>query len=220
MPPDLLALVVSYAYVFAVVLLGEVLRKRFRLSTAFTRKFVHVGVGIWIVGTVLLFRSRYLAALPSLTFVALNYIAYRLKIFECVETGEPGNLGTVYFPIAFVVLILVLWERPDLLVASLMPMTWGDAAAAVIGKRKGQHRFQVLGHVRSWEGSAAMLLASWLSVALALCAFSSLSGGTCLGFGLVVGSVAALVEALTPWYLDNLTVSFTSALLLCALLRP
>ena len=53
--PDYTALVISYAYVFSIIALGEVLRRLGNRPLAFTRKFIHVGVGMWVVGTALLF---------------------------------------------------------------------------------------------------------------------------------------------------------------------
>jgi phytol kinase len=132
------------------------LRRGLHLSVEFTRKFVHIGVGMVAFLLVWLFQTWQWAILPPLAFIVINYISYRRQIFAGMETGERGQLGTVYFPISFAVLIPVLWSFPAVLVASLMPMTWGDAFAAIIGKRWGAHQFTVLGQTRSLEGSLAM----------------------------------------------------------------
>lgn len=211
---DVWALVLSYIYVFAVIMGGEGLRRWRRYSVDFTRKFIHVGVGLWIIGTVALFRNRYLAMIPPLSFVLINYISYRREMFKAMETGESGNLGTVYFPLSFAVLIFWLWERPALLVASLMPMTLGDAAAALVGERLGRHRLWVRGSQKSWEGSVAMFLVSLVAMWLTLGLMSAAGWGNGLWLAVVVALLAAVVEALTPWRMDNLTVPFVSALLL------
>ncbi len=182
---------------------------------ASTRKFIHVGVGMWSVGTVLLFTDHRFAAIPPLSFIVLSYISYKLELFPSVETGEKGNLGTIYFPLAFVLLIAMHWERPGLLVASLMPMTWGDAVAALVGTWRGRHRFQVFRQMRSWEGSAAMFLVSSIAVSTALWLFGVESWPLCVAHGALVGFVSAVVEALTPWHL---TVSLMAGALLWVLL--
>ena len=46
---DYTALIVSYAYVFGVIGLGEVLRRLGHRPVGFTRKFIHIGVGMWAV---------------------------------------------------------------------------------------------------------------------------------------------------------------------------
>jgi len=214
MKSDWLALVISYVYVFAVIGVGEGLRKWRGYSTEFTRKLIHISVGMWAFGTVLLFEHWYFAIIPPLSFVVLNYISYRGEIFKSVELGEKGNLGTVYFPISFAIILCLFWERPSLLVASLMPMTWGDALAAILGRRYGQRKYTILGSSRSVEGSLAMFLFSWLSTFVALLLLPPLGWQTSLLYSLAVAVVATLVEALSPWHIDNLTVPLLSAALL------
>jgi phytol kinase len=214
MGQDWLALLISYIYVFAVIGVGEGLRKWRGYSTEFTRKLIHVGVGMWSLGTVLLFEHWYFAIIPPLSFVLLNYISYRHELFKSVELGEKGNLGTVYFPISFSIILCLFWSRPNLLVASLMPMTWGDALAAILGRRYGQRKYSVLGSTRSVEGSLAMFFFSWLSTFLALLFLPPLAWQASLLHSLALAVFATLVEALSPWHIDNLTVPLLSAALL------
>ena len=214
MRSDWLALIISYVYIFAMIGVGEGLRRWRGYSTEFTRKFIHIAVGTWALGTVLLFQRWSFAIIPPLSFVALNYISYRREIFKAVETGEKGNLGTVYFPISFAFIICLFWTRPNLLVASLMPMTWGDALAAILGRRYGQRKYSVLAFTRSMEGSLAMFLFSWLSTFLALLLLPPLGWQTSLLYSLGLAVFATLVEALSPWHIDNLTVPLLSAALL------
>jgi phytol kinase len=214
MRPDWRALIISYVYVFAVIGIGEGLRKWRGYSTEFTRKLIHISVGMWAFGTVLLFEHWYFAIIPPLSFMLLNYISYRGEIFKSVETGEKGNLGTVYFPISFAIILRLFWTRPDLLVASLMPMTWGDALAAILGRRYGRRTYCVLGTTRSVEGSLAMFFFTWLSTFLALYLLPPLGWQISLFYSLVVAVFATLVEALSPWHIDNLTVPLLSAVLL------
>ena len=83
MRSDWLALIISYVYVFAMIGVGEGLRKWLgqakpgTYSTEFTRKLIHISVGMWAFGTVLLFEHWYFAIVPPLSFVVLNYISYR-----------------------------------------------------------------------------------------------------------------------------------------------
>jgi len=222
MKSDWLALAASYIFVFAAIGVGELLRQWRGYSTDFTRKFIHISVGMWSVGTVLLFQHWTFAVIPPLSFVVINYISYRQETFKAMETGERGNLGTVYFPISFALATWWFWGKgeawPALIVGSLMPMTWGDALAAVLGKRFGQYRYRVLGTERSLEGSLSMFLFSALSTFLALLLLSPLAVISCALYALIVAVATTLVEAVTPWHLDNLTVPLVSALILSALM--
>ena len=59
-----------------------------------------------------------------------------------------------------------------------------------------------------------MFLFSWLSTFLALLLLPPLGWQTSLLYSLAVAVFATLVEALSPWHIDNLTVPLLSAALL------
>jgi len=219
--PNWLALILAFVYVFVAIGLGELLRRSLRLSQGFTRKFIHIAVGMISIPTVLMFKSLYWAILPPLAFVVINYLDYHFGLIQAMMSSNRSNLGTVYFPISFAVILAVFWgnptmptTHPHLIVAALMPLTWGDALAAVVGERIGRHRYTILGHTRSLEGSFIMLVVSALATWLALGSLSS----SVAYIAIIVAWGATLVEAISPWGIDNLTVPAVSALIL-ALIR-
>jgi len=217
---DYTALVASFAYVFLVIALGELFRRVGRRPPEFTRKFIHIGVGMWVVGTALLFETWYLALIPPATFVVINAVSYAMGMIKAMESADRENLGTIYFPISFLFLIYLFWGRPVLMVASLMPMTWGDAMAAIVGRRYGHYHYTVGGKTRSVEGSVAMLFWSWVPTFLALTLMPLISGMPSINWLLALiysGALAllsTLVEAVSPWGIDNLTVPAAAAVLL------
>ena len=217
---DYTALLVSYAYVFGVIAVGELLRRLGQRPIEFTRKFIHIGVGMWVVGTVFLFETWYLALIPPATFVVINAISYWQGTFKAMEGEDRGNLGTIYFPIAFGALVYYFWSQPVCMVASMMPLTWGDAMAGIVGERYGHYRYTVGKHTRSLEGSVAMLFWSWITTSLALFAMPYLLGKPLINwtlaliYGGVVALICTLVEALSPWGIDNLTIPAAAALML------
>lgn len=182
MTQDLMALLWSYLYVGAVVVLGEG-SKRAGLSTEIARKIIHVGVGLWIFGTIALFTSPWYAIIPPLTAAAGNYVIHRKRLLKAME-ADPENLGTVWFSISFAVLILALWHYPLAMAGGVMAMTIGDAVAATIGVRWGRHKYETLGgKVKSLEGSLAMLLsafaAMWATTGMLAAAVTAAVTATC-----------------------------------------
>lgn len=211
---DPLAIGISFVYVFAALGLAEGLRRAFKLDIEFTRKVVHISVGMWAWGTAALFQDKWLAIVTPAAFVIINALSYRFGLFLAMESRDRGNLGTIYFPLAFIALILVFWGNlKPLFVAALMPMTWGDAFAAVIGRRFGRHRYTLFGATRSLEGSLAMFAFSFAGVWIALQAFSG--GGPMAGLAwlpaLATALLATAAEAVSPFGLDNLLVPAVSA---------
>lgn len=218
---DPLAIAIAFAYVFAILAIAELLRKVFKLPVEFTRKVVHISVGMWAWGTVALFDSKWMAIVTPAVFVVLNYVSYRRGLFLAMESNDRGNLGTVYFPIAFVAVILLTWDvSKPMLVAALMPMTWGDAFAAIIGKAFGRRRYSVAGSTRTVEGSVVMFALSFVSVFITLLVLERLSGAVMIGwaalFALAAAAAATLAEAISPRGLDNLLVPGASLAALAA----
>jgi dolichol kinase len=64
-----------------------------------------------------------------------------------------------------------------------------------------------------------MFLFSWLATFLALLFFSPLGWQVSLLYSLIVAVLATVVEAVSIWHVDNLTVPLFSALLLYLLAR-
>ncbi|YAF98639.1 MAG: diacylglycerol/polyprenol kinase family protein [Nodularia sp. CChRGM 3473] len=217
---NLIGLAASYTYASSLLVLGEGLRRRFGVKPDLTRKIIHIGAGMWVFGILLLFNHWEIGILPFTTFIGLNYLFYRYRVIGAMDT-EDSSPGTIYFAISVTLLFGLLW-RPDgpidnapIAVAGVMAMTWGDALAALIGRRFGQHQYQIGDSVRSWEGSAVMFVASTtvMFLVLLLLPGSSLSPlavsiGTerALLIALVTAVIATLAEAVSPHGTDNLSV--------------
>jgi phytol kinase len=92
--------------------------------------------------------------------------------------------------------------------------------AGLVGKRYGHYRYTIAGRSRSVEGSVAMLFWSWITTSLALFIMPYLLGKPLINwllaliYGGAIAVVCTLVEALTPWGLDNLTIPAATWLLL------
>jgi dolichol kinase len=217
---DWMALILSFVYVFTMIGVAEGLRRWRGYSVEFTRKFIHIAVGMWAYGTVLLFERRTFAIIPPLAFVLINAFSYWRGTFRSMETTDRKQLGTIYFPISFAAIIWFLWGQPALLVASLMPMTWGDALAAIVGQRVGVRFYRVADNSRTLEGSLVMFVASTATTLAALLLLAAGgSWGMLLLAATITGLAATVVEALSPWGIDNLTVPTVSAVMLVFLLQ-
>jgi phytol kinase len=214
---NLFGLLIAYIYVFGVIGLAEILRRSRGYTSDFTRKVVHIGVGmlIWLVP--LLFGSPWPFVLACMSFVVLNLLDYHFGFFAAMISSDRSNLGTVYFPLAAAAVSLIFWRQPPLMVAALMPLTWGDGLAPVVGRLSGKHQYQVMGYTRSLEGSLAFFLASVLFTWLALWLVNGvpdIEPLTAIAPALVVSFATAGIEAITIWGIDNLTIPAIAVLIL------
>jgi phytol kinase len=217
-----LGLLIAFVYIFATLAIGEGLRRRQGYSSDFTRKVIHIGVGMLSWALPFLFDNPWPFVFAAAAFMVINFLDWRYGFFAAMASGDRSNLGTVYFPLAAALVALIFWDRPPLMVAALMPLTWGDGLAPVFGRAYGRnHTYTIFGHTRSLQGSAAFFLMGSLFTWLALWLLDGppvLTPLEALLPALVINGAAALAEAFSGWGLDNLTV--TAAAVLIILIWP
>ena len=215
-----LGFLITLIYIFAVIGIGEGLRRWRGYTSDFTRKVVHIGVGMvmWIIPH--LFDNPWWFAMACGGFMVLNFLDWRYGFFASMTSSDRvfaniPNLGTVYFPFAAGVCAVLFWDRPGLMIAAMMPLTWGDGLAPVVGRRLGWGAYRVGGHTRTLAGSGMFLLAACATtwVALTFGAGSpAVDSPIITAFSIAVATT--LVEAATVWGLDNLTVTAIAILIL------
>jgi dolichol kinase len=223
---DVIGLIASYVYAFGMLFLVEAIGRRLKWPLDFTRKIIHIGAGLWIWGLLALFEHWTIGIIPFATFIVLNYVFYRRQAFKAMDSAE-STPGTVYFAISITVLFALLWrtdgspDRVPIAAAAVMAMTLGDALASIVGTRWGEHSYTTFGHRRTWEGTQAMAIFSFLGIfaTLWLLPGSPLSPHSVplgmpavLGLSLAGAAVATAAEALSPAGTDNLSVPLLSGL--------
>jgi phytol kinase len=210
-----LGFLITLIYIFAVIGVGEGLRRWRGYTSDFTRKVVHIGVGMvmWIIPH--LFDNPWWFVAACGGFMVLNFLDWKYGFFASMTSSDRSNLGAVYFPLAAGVCAVLLWDRPGGMIAAMMPLTWGDGLAPVMGRRLGWGPYRVWGHTRTLAGSGTFLLAAWAATWAAL-VFGAGSPAVASPFStaLMIAGVTALVEGVTVGGLDNLTVTAVAILLL------
>jgi dolichol kinase len=229
---DLIGLVTSFGYAFGLLIVAEVIRRWQGYPQDFTRKFVHIGAGMWVFGVLALFENWTIGVIPFATFIVLNFIFYRFRLLESVDAPD-STPGTVYFALSITLLFLMFWrtnspdDRGYVAAAGTMAMTWGDALAAIVGKRWGRHHYQIGRGRRSFEGSAAMFIASFVAILLTLLLTpgSALSPQSVpIGFNaaliasLIAALAATIAEGVSPHGTDNLSVPLLSSFVVAGVL--
>lgn len=228
---DIVGLILSYVYAFGLLVVVEGLGRRLRWPQHVTRKLIHIGAGMWIWGILALFDHWALGVIPFTTFIGMNYLFYRRQTFQQMDEVE-SSPGTVYFAFSVALLFALFWrtggaaDHAPIAAAGVMAMTWGDAMAHLFGRRFGRHSYAMMGHTRTWEGSAAMVLFGftavfltlWLLPGSALSPASRVLGPAAAAImALFATMAAALLEGVSPAGLDNLTVPLGVALSLVLL---
>lgn len=211
-------------FFFLLVLLiatAELMRRKMHSSQEFTRKFVHIATGILVAITPFVLTSKWPMIILGVLFAGVDYFAVKLGWLKGMHHTRRRSYGTVYYPLSFVILVLLLWDHHRLVfVCAMLIMAIADAAAAIVGENvKNPRVFHVGGDNKSLQGSATMFLSSLLIVSSCLLLGQhDQSLVQSIWFAAVVALFATACEAVSFQGSDNLTVPLGSALVLHYLL--
>ncbi|RJO99065.1 phosphatidate cytidylyltransferase [Exiguobacterium sp. RIT452] len=172
------------------------------------RKWIHIAVGHWVFLALAWIDQWYIAIVPLLFFTVVNLITLKRGNGQMNQV-ERISYGTVYYPVALALLVMLFFEQePMALVAGSMVLAWGDGLAALVGKRFGK-TFYTRGNIkRSFEGSIAMFLASFLVLTVTFL-FYELPSWLAVSYGFLLANIATLIEAVSYRDTDNLLIPLT-----------
>jgi len=197
---------------------AEQLRKKNWLSTEATRKLVHILTGIAVFFSPFLIHSKYPPLVLAIIFIIFNLLSIRMNWFSGIHSTDRHSYGTVYYPLAFGILVFFYWESQIYIMqVSMLILALGDAFAAIVGKNVQFKTEFILHHSpKSLEGSSTMFLISFLCV-FGCGYFHILPEIPILHLFLlstVIAFFASLAEALFDGGLDNISIPLISALFL------
>ena len=218
-----LLLMLCYFYIVAIIVIAVKIDRRFPENLK--RKFLHIMIGNFVYIIPFFTYTTFPANFPFfvaspfilLTFLASPYSPINLKnkISGLTDITTGGHqFGLVLYAISYTILAFFFSAKPYVIIAGILPMAFGDAAASLVGQKMGRHQFNIFSK-KSLEGTTAMFTITLVSVTLSLLLFSYLcpfSLTTLLSVSLGVAALATVLEAITPKGIDNLTVPLISAL--------
>lgn len=194
------------------VLLLEVAQRFQTDSIEIKRKFVHILLGNCWFFALLVPVDWIVLFLFAITLVVINYVSLRTPdgwLAKLDKGREIKSHGIVAYPISLVVLLLISFKYNDLRLGGVgvIPLAFGDGMAALVGKKLNYKPFYVYRSKKSISGCCTMFF-----VSLILLAFFEYATGLnsdifvllCSSF--TIALVAMIVEMITPWGLDNISV--------------
>lgn len=215
---------------FAVCATGAlVLRRLVAVPTEVFRKTLHIILLGSIFVLVYAFKTWWISAVSTIVFAAMVYpvlmFAERIpgysKLLTERKSGEIKKSLIVVFTMFFV-LICVCWgwlEQKYFIVASVLAWGLGDAAAALVGKRFGQHYLEgkLIEGRKSLEGTVSMFAVSFVSVLIVLLISSTLDWRSSIPIAAVTAAVCSVVELYTKGGMDTITCPFAAAAIMIPL---
>jgi uncharacterized protein (TIGR00297 family) len=205
-----------------IVGLSEWVRKSQKMAPEKSRKMVHVLVGLLVALTPFVFRSMWPMIILGSAFTLLDYLAIKYHLLKGMHHTERHSLGTVFYPISFVLLTILLWQSyKPILVISMLIMAVSDALAAVVGQRSPRplnlhdhlEKKSLRGSMTMW-GVTLVIVISTLSLFTMLQWHIQLSAVYIIWIAMVVAFMATACELVSVKGSDNLTVPLGSALVM------
>lgn len=218
-------------YYLIAVSLAVPLRKFGNVPHEVFRKLLHsILLGSLLVWTVV-FQTWWLAALSALLFAGLLYpFLMFLERFAWISAflterkkGELKSSLLLVFAMYALVVTLCWGLLGEELIALCAVYAWGfgDAAAALVGKRMGRHALTGphIEGTKSVEGTLAMFLVSFLSVLALLVYRGGMPWYGCGLTALVTAAVSALVELYSLKGRDTITCPLAAMAVLIPMTR-
>lgn len=210
--------------------LALILRRLIKIPTEVFRKTLHTificSMFVWLYA----FPNWWMASLAAILFIAMVYpilsVAEKWPGYSNLLTerhgGELKNSLLLVF-IMFTILNALCWGllgQRWLVIACICAWGFGDAAAALIGKKYGKHYLEgkYIEGRKSVEGTFAMFTVSFLSVLIVLISFANLPWFISLLIAFLTAAVSAFVELFTRKGMDTVTCPFAAAAVLLPLL--
>ncbi|TFG30701.1 hypothetical protein EU528_07875 [Candidatus Thorarchaeota archaeon] len=195
------------------------------------RKLVHISMGT-VVGLTLVGYSNLSGpsfAAGIFMFILFYSWAHKSQLIEELlragsrdgESSQNTFMAGFMAMISFGTVFLVFFSRPEIFVASILAVAWGDAAGEVLGRPYGGKLFKKLYRNKSVEGSIGVMLFTIIAVLTALIVYSP---GTCILCVfpqiLIVAFCATLAEFLSVKWTDNFFIPMITALAMWLLIFP
>jgi phytol kinase len=215
--------------IFIFLYISGTLKLTKKLKTNYTRKVFHILVftEVSVVGYFFGFQAVMLyGGITGLILILVLYLGDGHVFFEGLAREQDVPFRKFYIGIPFLMTaiagILNNYLFFEFALVGYLVAGWGDAAGEPFGVRFGKHKYKVptirkVYCERSIEGSTAILLVSAFGAGLALFLIGFTTWYLILGVAILAGGITALVEAVSPHGIDNLTTQFGSAMV-CYLL--
>lgn len=202
-----MGIIVSYLFIFIIIISAKVVE---RFGKEASRKYIHIILGNWWFIAMYFFDSIIWASIVPISFVIINYVSYKKGLIAVMEREQQDGLGTVYYAVALLILVVVsfgIFHNPVIGLVGTLIMAYGDGFAAVVGKTIKSKEYHIGKDKKTIAGSITMFLISYFIFAIFLSQTPIWYGKALIG-----ALIATLVEAVSIKGTDNITVPLLSAI--------
>ncbi len=225
---DMVALIIVYLIIGSALALSQYVQKKGMNWD--NRKVIHIGVGAFIYIWWAFTENWIMLAFFAIPFAVILFLAMfpgnpvsNSKLGEV--TNDMGHrYGLFLYVVSICIMVAFFFDHWIAATVGIVAMTRGDGFGSVIGKKYGKHK---LIHGKSLEGSIGVfaftagisffviMLYGFLYTTMPdygiLVNAATVGMVSAIGYSLLAGTIATVVEAVAPGDFDNLLISLCVA---------
>jgi len=146
---------IIFTGIIIVLGMAEFIRHYKKWAPESTRQFVHIFIGLIVASGPFIFNANIQLMTLSTLFIVINMILLTSGKVKSMHATERKSYGTVYFPMAVLIMSYFWWDKPISFILAIIVLTIADPTAAFIGKN-GRTTFIPWRDKKSRRGSLAM----------------------------------------------------------------
>jgi uncharacterized protein (TIGR00297 family) len=161
---ELKSLTVLSLITISLIVLFEFLARKNIISKSFSRKLLHITSGFIVVYVPFVINSFLLVILIGSVFTISNYLMIKNRILKQIDDGKSENLGIFYYPLSFLITVLLFWNVNKYLISlSFLVFSICDAMAALVGSSaKSKYFTNITKEPKTFNGAFTFVLVSFL----------------------------------------------------------
>lgn len=213
-------LVISFVAVPGIIVGVRALMRRGLVGPFTARKVIHIGMAHWWLIAMAMFDDPWVASIgPACSLLAIAALPMARQLLpRDGESHGRWDRGAFFYSLSLLALVNLSWRGvipPWCAGIGVLVMGWGDACAGLVGARFGGRGVTIWGRRKTAAGTAALFGVSFCVALILTLAWNPRANafGTAAGMSLAIAGAAAVLEALTPCDLDNLTIPVGTAIL-------
>jgi phytol kinase len=229
---DLIGFGLYLSFIIVVALSMLLLKAYIAVPFEIFRKMLHIMITLSIFPLITLFSTWYMAVLAAALFALMVYPLLALvensSLYKRIAVERQGGefkSSLIIVQASISLLIFVFWgvlgtEWKYIAVVAVMAWGFGDAAAALVGKKFGRRRIfhPLIEGTKTMEGTHAMYIAAGLAIFFTLLVYAGQPWYVSLAVALLVAPVCAVVELFSNRGMDTLTVPISTGLAILPLM--
>ena len=210
---DIAGVLLVYIYVAILLIVTEKILDKY---PEVSRKVLHIMVGnVAFILPIFLTKEimAFVAAGPFIFFTFLMSPYTPIKSIRGKTSSAGHGMGLVYYSITWTILAYIFFDNMVVIAIGILAMSYGDGFASIIGLKFGRRKYNIFGDEKSYVGSFAMFVFTFITTIVALLYYNIPITLFVIQVLLIISFISAVIEGLTPKGLDNLTVPFVAVFL-------